>query len=142
MEKDLLLELNRKYCGRSYTIGHLKVDGTYMCDTLEPPVRDYKGGERKIFGHSAIPAGKYMVNCFYSAKFGKQMPYLRFVPGFMGVMIHPGNTVRDTMGCILPGWNEEVGKVLHSKDAYEMLWERMKKTWDGWGHVYIEITEE
>ena len=39
----------------------------------------------------------------YAQKYGGRFPCLLDVPGFSGVMIHPGNTAEDTRGCLLPG---------------------------------------
>jgi hypothetical protein len=43
------------------------------------------------------------------------------VPGRTGILIHVGNTVEQTQGCILIGQFQEPGKVLNSRDALRML---------------------
>ena len=45
-----------------YTIGKMYLNFQYFCDTLEDAVRDFgKNGEGKIYGKTAIPAGRYRV---------------------------------------------------------------------------------
>ncbi|MBO4641688.1 MAG: hypothetical protein J5661_02370 [Bacteroidaceae bacterium] len=114
---------------KSYTIGKLGIlpaasvdanvnvdEGTYFCDTLEPPVREVKtksrgGITQKPF---AIPEGRYPVVITYSPKFKKWLPLLLNVPQFSGIRIHAGNTPRDTAGCILVGENKQVGQLQNS----------------------------
>ena len=79
-----------------------------QCDTLEPQWRDLKT-EQKVMGKTAIPEGEYKIVMSPSAKFHRNMPYLKDVPQFEGIMIHPGNTVKDTMGCILVGVKSGTG---------------------------------
>ena len=94
------LVLERRYLKPSYTIGCLSVCGTRFCDTLEDRVRDLKQ-EPKVPGATAIPAGRYEVIVNRSPRFGRDLPRLLDVPGFEGILIHRGNTAKDTAGCIL-----------------------------------------
>ena len=121
------LTLTRIARRADYTIGRLTTEGgEKICDTLEPTWRDYKAGEKKVPGKSAVPEGTYRVVTTYSQRFGKYLPLLVGVPGFEGVRIHAGNTSRDTEGCILVGQNLQVGKVLWSRIALEKLMELIK----------------
>ena len=115
------LVLNRVTLNDHYTIGHLYVDGDFYCSTLEPPVRDYEHGEKKVYGNSAIPKGKYAIEFRHSPSYQCKMPYLCNVPYFTGVMIHTGNTVKDTKGCILVGDHLNVGRIEHSRAVFGML---------------------
>lgn len=129
------MELRLKRIARKekYTIGKLYVNGTYVCDTLEDRDRFFRG-EGKVAGETAIPCGRYEVSQnYYSPRFGSKSPYkevcngyvprLMEVPFFAGVLIHAGNSHRDTEGCVLLGQNKEVGKVLNSK----VTWTRLMK---------------
>ncbi len=55
------IELKRIAKRKDYTIGQLYVDGTYLCDTLEPTWRNLAQGARKLKGRTAIPEGRYPV---------------------------------------------------------------------------------
>ncbi|MBR4533867.1 MAG: hypothetical protein IKO85_04915 [Bacteroidaceae bacterium] len=129
------MELKVKRIARKgeYTIGHLYVDGVYVCDTIEDRDR-FHFGEGKVYGKTAIPSGGYRVAFTYSPKFGKKEPYKSLangivplicdVPQFEGVRIHCGNTAADTYGCLLVGKNTVVGKVTDSIATYKMLWQK------------------
>ena len=103
------LKLKRIALRDTYTIGKLSIDGRYWCDILEPPVRDlnkngiFDNGEKKVPGNSAIPYGTYDIVVNISPKFKRLLPRLLNVPHFDGVLIHRGNTVKDTAACLLPG---------------------------------------
>lgn len=138
------LTLKRTYKGKDYTIGHLYVDGVYFCDTLEDTDRDLSDAmtereilSRKVAGKTAIPRGTYFVDTktvsprFKARKWAKanggRVPRLQGVRGFVGVLIHPGNTAADTEGCILVGENKEKGKVLDSVETYARLFALLDK---------------
>ena len=132
------LKLIRKYRKQDYTIGKLYVDGAYFCDTLEDYDRLYFGGI-KVAGRTAIPVGKYKVVLnVQSPKYAKRdywrkynngfMPRLLNVPMFNGILIHPGNTAKDTDGCIIVGLNTKVGMVTNSLENFIRLYELMKKS--------------
>ena len=116
------LTLTRIAKRADYTIGRLADEkGEKICDTLEPTWRDYKGGEKKVKGRSAVPEGTYRVVVTRSPRFGRYLPLLLGVPGFEGVRIHSGNTSRDTEGCMLVGQNLQAGKLLWSRLELEHL---------------------
>ncbi|MBP1616091.1 MAG: hypothetical protein H6Q13_3539 [Bacteroidetes bacterium] len=138
MIKLLLKRIARK---PGYTIGKLFVDGEYFCDTLEDTDRLDEGmslDEIKMLkqpGQTAIPEGSYKVIVNVSPKFKRLLPRLQNVPGFEGVLIHRGNTAKDTAGCILVGENKKVGMVLNSTYYEERLVELLKHD----NNISIEI---
>lgn len=123
----------------AYTIGKMYINGKYVCDTLEDTDRGLTAemGERdillqKIPGKTAIPTGTYNVTmnvssprfgskAFYRKVCGGRLPRLLDVPGYIGVLIHCGNTAADTDGCILVGENKEVGRVLKSQVTFTTI---------------------
>ena len=128
--------IKRIFKGPDYTIGRLSIDGKYFCDTLEDTVR--KPGV-KIPGKTALPAGKYKIELTESLRFKKLMPRLKDVPGFTGVLIHPGNTAQDTEGCILVGKNRVKGKVLDSRETFQKLFKILIVAVRGGENLEIEI---
>ena len=139
MMETLELVVVRKWKKESYTIGQLFIDGKYFCDTLEPKVRNYAGGEKKVKGESAIPEGRYLVKQRFSAKRHKFVPQLEEVPMFEAIQIHVGNTKADTQGCILVGENKKKGFLLHSTDTFDRLCEELIKAWSVHVDVYVTV---
>lgn len=133
------LRVERRFKGKTYTIGTMYVNGERFCDTLEDRVRDLGGGERKVPGETAIPEGRYKVIVNRSPKFGRDLPRLLDVPMFEGVLIHRGNTAEDSAGCILVGENKEKGKVINSTPYEEKLVALCKAALDIGETIEIEV---
>lgn len=115
------LKLERRWPKAEYTVGRLYINGELFCNTLEDQVADvnhngvFDGPERKVPGRTAIPYGTYQILYGWSPRFGRNLPRLLNVPSFEGILIHPGNTAKDSSGCILVGLNTEVGKLTQSR---------------------------
>lgn len=133
------LRLKRVACKTQYTIGNLYVDGSYFCDTLEDKDRGLDDGmtaERikavKVAQETAIPTGTYGVTMnVQSPRFKNKtqyafckgyLPRLLNVKGFDGILIHIGNTQKDSAGCILVGENKVVGQVINSTATFKKLY--------------------
>ena len=115
------IEVKRIAKKSTYTIGRMYIDGKYFCDTLEDKDRLLTQNTPlstimsvKMPGSTAIPTGTYKVIVNMSPKFKRNLPRLLNVPGFEGILIHRGNTDKDSAGCILVGENKVVGKVINS----------------------------
>ena len=119
----------------------------YVCDSLEPHAIDWNK-EKKVKGKTAIPCGEYEVECRFSGKFMKTMPYLKNVPHFDGIMIHTGNRPSDTQGCILVGTNPrtKTGNILpsliNSRVKYNVLEKFLEKAIAKKETIKVEIKED
>ena len=78
------------------TFGVLLLRGEAFCVTLELPWCD---NSRDI---SCIPTGSYLCQRTQSPRFGDAFA-VRKVQGRSHILLHKGNTVGDTSGCILLG---------------------------------------
>lgn len=137
--------VKRIYKGPKYTIGKLYVDDKYVCDTLEDkdrgltqdmPIEQIQ--KIKVKGETAIPTGTYKVtqniispkyskSLFYQQHCnGGRVPRLLNVPGFDGILVHAGNSVDQSLGCLLAGYNKVVGKVINSREACQKLYKIIK----------------
>lgn len=125
--------LKRKYKAENYTIGDLYVDGRFFCHTIEDKVRplparcpDTPMGrtckcKEKEYARTAIPAGTYRITMERSPRFKRVLPYLHDVPHFLGILIHSGNTEKDSAGCIIVGKNTVKGRVTESRKTSDTL---------------------
>lgn len=133
----------------NYTISKWYVNGMYFCDGIEDTDRGLISDMSisdirriKVSGKTAIPAGTYQVTLkVKSPKYSKVDKYRRFcngymprllnVPGYEGILIHPGNTEADTEGCLIPGQNKVKGKVVNSTDTWMKLYKLLKEAEEG-----------
>lgn len=114
------LRLERFEHQQKSTIGKLYVDDVFFCYTLEDVVRNVK-----IQNETAIPAGTYQVLITWSPRFQRQLPLIVEVQGFDGIRIHPGNTDKDTDGCILVGKSYSEDFVSDSRVTFDALFQKL-----------------
>lgn len=143
------LILKRLWLEEDHTIGKLYVDGEFECYILEDKVRPL--GE-KIYGETAIPYGSYKVGVTKSNRFKKDLPLIwnrddySVEDGhgvrFTGIRIHPGNTKKDTHGCLLPGTAKGTKSVLESRLAFNVLFAKISAAIDAGQEVSLDIVEK
>ena len=134
------LRLIRDLLTEKSTIGRLYVNGVYSCETLEDKDRKIEEGGTKVPAMTCIPRGTYDIIIDFSNRFKVRMPLLLNVPQFTGVRIHPGNTDKDTEGCILVGRTRGVDFVGDSRLAYDALFKDIDAALLAGEKVEIEIT--
>lgn len=150
------LIVDRKWKKHSYTISNLTIDGKWFCNVLEDADRGLddsmsiaKIRELKKPSITAIPKGtyeitldvispKYCTNSFYKQVCNGKVPRLLNVKGFEGILIHAGNTDKDSAGCLLVGINLERGKVLKSQETFRKLYKMLSEA--KLRGEYIQIT--
>lgn len=150
--------VDRAWKKPTYTISRLFVDGKRFYESLEDKDRGLKKTDplstiqsKKIYGETAIPSGIYEIDMDrVSPKYaaidwyktncnGGRMPYLKNVPGFEGILLHPGNGPEDSWGCILIGRNLTTGRLSQSKDTFKKLYKTMLDAHKKGEKITIEI---
>lgn len=127
-----------------YTIGWLYIDGKFFCNTIEDKDRGLKQSmplaqikSMKVYGETAIPSGTYTVSMNKpSPKYQQKaktdifykfccdnMPRIENVPGYDGILIHPGIDESSSLGCLIVGENNIVGKVTNSRTTFKKIWQ-------------------
>lgn len=132
------LRVERLWPRDTYTIGRLFVNDELFCNTLEDKIRDIES-EGKVYGETAIPEGVYKVVFNYSPKFKRNMPRLLDVPHFEGILIHSGNTAKDSLGCILVGKNTQKGMITESRVTSDKLNKLIEEAQNKGEEITIEI---
>ena len=151
------LKVVRKWKKNTYTISPLYVDGSRFYEILEDKDRGLKQTDDlakikrvKVAGETAIPTGTYKVTLdVVSPKYsavkwfkdfcGGRMPRLLNVPGWDGILIHPGTTALDSWGCLICGRNTVKGKVTSSRDTFKALYRKMEAAVKRGEEITIEI---
>ena len=139
------LTLKRLNLTPNYTEGELYVNGVYFCKTLEDTNRDlnkngqFDNNEKKVYGETCIPYGKYKIILSYSPKFKRELPEILEVPDFFVFCIHRGNKISDTLGCILCGEKVKNGYLSNSTPYEIKLVELFKQAKSRNEESFIEI---
>lgn len=107
------IEIDREPSTDAGTIGRVSINGVFLCYSLEP--------SEDVKVYPAIPAGTYGIRMYPSPKFGRMVPLITGVQGRQFIEIHPGNTDKDTEGCILLGTSYTGETILNSRVAVEMF---------------------
>lgn len=147
--KDNIMELKveRFQHNENETFGKFYIEGVYQCFTLEDP---YK--EKKVWGETRIPEGRYKVELRkaggfhekYTEKFGKDfhrgMLHVTNVPNYTYILIHIGNTNKDTNGCLLVGTGKTKNSITNSTLAYKKIYPPIAKALEEGKEVWITYT--
>lgn len=124
------MQVSRTTFGQQATLGKLTINGEFECFTLEDVVREVPHqpvGSWKVWGATAIPFGTYDVQIGFSPRFNRLMPQLLNVPGFTGVLMHWGNSDKDTDGCILLGQSIAGDDfIAHSVVAFNLFFTKLQ----------------
>ena len=119
--------LKRKFWKNKYVIGNYIIADEYICDSLELS--------------NPIQAGTYEIELRYSPTFKRTMPYLKNVPNQHDIMLHIGNSAKDTKGCLLVGKNTLIGRLLESTHFFNILFEKIAIAKDNGEKVFIKIED-
>ncbi|WMC01419.1 hypothetical protein [Microvirus D_HF2_219] len=101
------LRFEKIYDSGVYVIGYIFVDGIYICDFLVP-------------SQLQIPTNQYEYKLYSSPTHGI-VPLILDVPGRSMIEVHKGNTIKDSRGCFLVGYNLSKGTVSNSSLAMQVL---------------------
>ena len=127
------LKLIRGETSESGTFGELWMGNEFLCVTCEDP------WHQNMRGNSCIPRGLYECKPHSGQKY-KNVWEVCDVPGRSAILIHNGNTISDTQGCILVGKAKGVFPggmpgITHSRETLDMLRHKLPS------YFRIEITE-
>lgn len=139
------LIVDRKWKKPNYTISNLTINGKWFCNVIEDTDRGLKDTMTleqiksiKKSSLTAIPSGKYKVTLdvvspkfstkpYYKQVCNGKLPRLLNVKGFDGILIHVGNTEKNSAGCLIVGENKVKGQVINSKATFERLYKELLK---------------
>jgi len=126
----MYLKLTRLQHVGEGTTGVMKVDGRPIAETMEN-------------SHTLIATGMYPVRLTMSPKFGMILPLIDRVIGRTGIRIHPGNTPKDSSGCILVGEVADAGtRLIRSKQTFLTLMGLLLDAQHQHEEIWIEVVDE
>lgn len=124
---------------RSWADGRATLGMLTIVDVIHDPIFTLENPLRTTKTDSRIPAGVYKCEPYSGTKY-KDVYILKDVPGRDAILIHSGNTEKDTLGCILLGLGAGMigadPAVTNSKSALELF-----KTIIGKNNFVLEIKD-
>lgn len=132
------------------TLSKMYINGEFICYVLED---GYK--EVKVMNETRIPGGRYEVTrrtvgkhyLRYKKAFNHiSSLWIREVPNFKYILIHIGNDILDTSGCLLLGsryklFTDEY-KIYNSTKTYRKFYTRLSNHFKKGGRVFIQINRD
>ena len=135
------LYLHRGFPSAKSTIGRYSLNGLEVCFCIEDVDRGVNDSMTvkeiqavKIYGETAIPAGRYKFFWRQSPTHGL-VPQLIGVKGFAYIQIHSANFASQLLGCQAPGMSAGVDSVSSSRDACKKLYKFLREN----GVEYINV---
>lgn len=137
--------LRRKHLGETFTEGRLYIDDVFECFTVEDKDRKLEehGCSAKVQNKTCIPRGEYELIIRYSNHFKKHLIAVTGVPCFEGILIHSGNSSKDTEGCIIVGSVNDRNDddwVGGSRVAYDRLHKKVKSALSMGEKVFLVVS--
>ena len=139
--------ITRLFTKGEYTHGSLSIDGTRICSTLEN-------------ANAKVPAGEYVITLIKCKQYSRKMvllntaspcdrcPKLSFVSNNTTLpcycpMLKPGNGIHGRLdGSILVGKYNCLNSLIHPKDVFDPLYERIRKSLSRGNQVLLTILDD
>lgn len=140
----MIIVITRLFTKGEYTHGSLSIDGIKICSTLEN-------------ANALVPEGVYTIHLIKCKQYSRKMPCLhadapcdrcpklRFVysnttlPCYCS-MLKPGNGIHGRLdGSILVGRYNSLNSLIHPKDMFDPLYERIRKSLSRGNQVTLNI---
>lgn len=144
----MIVRVSRFAAYSGCTVSVMFINGDFVCFVLEDIFQ-----KTKVKHKTRIPAGLYNISLQKSGnlhtKYAQKFPFhvgmllLNNVPNFSGIMIHVGNTAKDSSGCLLVGDSHTANKqsIQDSTLAYTRIYKIISSAILKGEGVSILITE-
>lgn len=109
----------------------------YTCEDEDRQLETYP--DRKVYGRTAIPRGRYRLLLTYSQRFGRELPLIVDVPGYRGVRIHGGNSPENSLGCVMSGRVRTARGVQGCAPVVNRIIGILRDAEDGGDECWIEV---
>jgi len=124
-----------------------------LCKTLEDPPQ-----KKKIYGNTRIPEGIYEITMRKAGRIYRKysaqgrfrslnvkehgMPWIRGVKNFKWIIIHCGNSHKDTEGCILVGQTFVNNRLFQSSEVFRTIYPFFVEAAEQGEKITIDVRNE